>query len=240
MSGIKGVFFDLGGTLFSYQGLGEGSVSVLQRGVEKLGLAYDAKSMLPVYGQATKETNARYMKQSYYLHRDLFRDAFALFAERIGSRANDEICDWFDDTQRDMLVEHMVLREDCLHTLESLKERGLYLSIVSNIDDSYLFPLVEKWELHQVLDHWTSSEEAQSCKPHARFFEVALEKASLDAEHVLFVGDSPEHDVNGASQMGMKTALIGEQGAAPPLQTGAKTASPDHTIETLAELKALV
>jgi FMN phosphatase YigB (HAD superfamily) len=101
-------------------------------------------------------------------------------------------------------------------------------------------PLVERSGLDALLDHWTSSEEAQSCKPHPRFFEVALEKARCSADEVLFVGDSPEHDINGAKAVGMRAALIREPDTTPPLQTGRETLTPDHEIETLSELKDLV
>jgi HAD superfamily hydrolase (TIGR01509 family) len=134
----------------------------------------------------------------------------------------------------------MKLRDDCLDTLAELKSRGLYLSVVSNIDDDYLVPLVERSGLDNLLDDWTSSEEAQSCKPHARFFEVALEKAGCSADEVLFVGDSPEHDIDGAKSVGMRAVLIREEDVAPPLQTGRATLPPDHEIETLSELKVLV
>ena len=133
-----------------------------------------------------------------------------------------------------------MLREDCLDTLRALRERGLYLSIVSNIDDDHLFPMVERSGLNEVLDHWTSSEEARSCKPDPRFFELAMQKAGHSADQVLFVGDSPEHDVAGAKGVGMTTALIVEDGGAPPLQTGRATTAPDHQIRSLSELLELI
>ena len=103
-----------------------------------------------------------------------------------------------------------------------------------------LEPLVERERLDRYLDHWTSSEAARSCKPHHRFFHVALEKSGLGAPDVLFVGDSPEHDIVGARAAGMRTALIVEDGVEPPLQTGREGAEADHTIRTLAEITTLV
>jgi putative hydrolase of the HAD superfamily len=134
----------------------------------------------------------------------------------------------------------MKLREDCIPTLRALRERDLYLSIVSNIDDDYLFPLVEKWGLDQLLDHWTSSEEAKSCKPDPGFFELALQKSGVPAERVLFVGDSPEHDIQGARNMGMTSVLIVEDDNPPPLQTGDVEVEPHHEIRSLSELLSLV
>jgi HAD superfamily hydrolase (TIGR01509 family) len=192
------------------------------------------------YRDASHAANARITRRDYYLHSELFEDTFVEFAQRLEREVDDELLEWFKAAQRDALLNNMVLRSDCLDTLAELKSRGLYLSIVSNIDDDYLVPLVERSGLNSLLDHWTSSEEAQSCKPHARFFEVALEKASCSADEVLFVGDSPEHDINGAKSVGMRTVLIREADITPPLQTGQTTLAPDHEIETLSELKDLV
>ena len=54
------------------------------------------------------------------------------------------------------------------------------------------------------------------------------------------VGDSPEHDVQGAFEAGMRTVRIREDGVQPPLQAGKQTVEPDCIISTLAELKQLV
>ena len=123
--------------------------------------------------------------------------------------------------------------------MRALRERGHYVSIVSNIDDDYLLPLVERWQLDKLLDDWTSSEEARSCKPAPGFFRYALEKARCEAAEVLFVGDSPTHDIAGARALGMTTALISEKGQSPPGQFG-EVPEAHHEIEALAELLPIV
>jgi FMN phosphatase YigB (HAD superfamily) len=40
--------------------------------------------------------------------------------------------------------------------------------------------------------------------------EVGARRPRLSAEHVLFVGDTPEMDVAGPARAGMRTALIGD------------------------------
>lgn len=236
----RGVFFDLGGTLFGYQGIGRSSMAVITEAAQRLNLDLSPREVGLAYRDASRAANARITQRDYYLHSELFEDTFAEFAHRVEREVDDELMQWFKDAQRNALLDSMELRSDCLDTLEELKSRGLYLSIVSNIDDDYLVPLVERSGLDSVLDHWTSSEEAQSCKPHARFFEVALEKAGCSADEVLFVGDSPEHDIDGAKAVGMRAVLIREADVTPPLQTGRKTLPPDHEIERLSELKDLV
>ena len=215
-------------------------MAVIEEAARRLDLNLPLREVGLAYRDASHAANARITQRDYYLHSELFEDTFVEFAQRLEREVDDELLEWFKAAQRDALLDNMVLRSDCLDTLAELKSRGLYLSIVSNIDDDYLVPLVERSGLNSLLDHWTSSEEAQSCKPHARFFEVALEKASCSADEVLFVGDSPGHDINGAKSVGMRAVLIREADLTPPLQTGQTTLAPDHEIETLSELKDLV
>ena len=117
---------------------------------------------------------------------------------------------------------------------------GLYLSAVSNADDVHLDALAERAQFNRWLDHRTSSEAAQSCKPDLRIYEVALQKAGLPAEQVMFVGDSLEQDIRGAHAMGMTTVLITEIEGHAPMHLGMETPDPDFQIRKLDELPGIV
>lgn len=236
----QGVFFDLGGTLFSYRNVARATLPLLIDGAERLGLARKTDDIKQAYTQAGRDVNSHYAEQDYYLHSDFFVDTFRRFAEILGGSADDDTANWYLNTHREAIVNCLVLKEDCTETLAHLKEAGLYLSVVSNIDDDMLLPLIEREGLAQYFDHWTSSESAQSCKPHRGFFEHALELSGLDAASVLFVGDSPEHDIAGANAIGMRTALVSDGGMPPPLLVGRETVAPDHHLENLSELKAII
>lgn len=234
------VFFDLGGTLFSYKDVGQRAGSVIIEAARRLGVDPESRQIGRAYRKASAEAYARHGSKPYYLHRDLFGDTIRAFASEFGHEASDEFLEWFHGAQRASVLERLRPREDCHDTLRALRERGLYTSIVSNIDDDYLIPLVQDWELEELLDHWTSSEEAQSCKPDRAFFELALKKAGRAPEEVIFVGDSPEHDIQGARRMGMTSILIVEDGMPPPLQSGEVDVEPHHEVKSLSELLQLI
>ena len=237
---IRAVFFDLGGTLFSYRDAGRHTVALLGEAAARLGRDVEPRTAGAAYRRASRTCALRYSDHPFYLHRDLFRDTFRDFARELDRVPTEPFLDWFEDAQRTMLLETMTPRRDCLETLWKLRARGLYLSIVSNIDDDYLVPLVERWKLDQVLDAWTSSEEARSCKPDPAFFALAVAKARCRADRVVFVGDSPEHDIAGARAAGMTTVLLSEAGTTPPLQSGKTAVAADHQIATRSELLPLV
>ena len=239
---IRGIFFDLGGTLFDYDSNRKRTRRALMSALNSLsaGVPLVPEAIGRAYTQANQEIVQRYAKLDYYLHADMFRDTFRRATELLGLGFDEATYETYRQAQHEDIVEGLSLKHDCEETLAALKEAGHYLSIVSNIDEDMLQPLVEREQLNRFLHHWTSSEAAQSCKPHARFFELSLEKSGLQPAEVLFVGDSPEHDINGASRLGMRTALIRNGDKEPPLQSGVATAEPDHMIDNLAELKVLV
>ena len=238
---LRGVFFDLGGTLFSYRGSGGGGGNLVAEVAKRLGVDHDGKTLRRAWRTAQSDVSRDYASRPYFLHRDLFRDSLIAFGESIDARPPDDLLDWFEDRQRQAVVDHLPIRDDCLTTLHALKDHGLYLSIASNIDDDYLDPLVERHRLHTVLDHWTSSEAARACKPNPDFFRFVLDRSGLAANEVLFVGDSLHHDIEGANEVGMQTVRIVEEGTVTPLTAGlTTTARPHHQIGELSELLDIV
>jgi 2-haloalkanoic acid dehalogenase type II len=236
---ISDVFFDFGGTLFSYAALGRQTFDTVTRAAHRLGVEAPAAELGASFARASREAWAAFAGRPYYLHRDLFQEAFRRWALAHGAAPDQGLLDWMHEQQRDALLERFSLREGCLETLAELRQRGLRLSIVSNIDDDYLHPMLARAGLDRLLHHWSSSEEARSCKPDPGFFRYACRKAGCAPEQVLFVGDSLEHDIAGARPLGMTTVLIPEVGAEPPGKGTSRAGEPHHVIERLPQLLEL-
>jgi putative hydrolase of the HAD superfamily len=237
---VRGVLFDLGGTLFSYpqrRGLGDAIGSV----VETLAIEAEPRDIGDAWRRASSAAMKRYAPQPYFLHRDLFRDTLTIFAGFFDKVADPDLVQRFEDLQRQAVIDHLPIRRDCTTTLAALRARGLYLAIVSNIDDDYLHPLVQRHGLDSLLDDWTSSEEARSCKPHGGIYRHALAKGGLGTGETLFVGDSLHHDVAGASAIGLRAVHIVEAGIVTPLTDGLEAlAEPDYEITNLSDLLTIV
>lgn len=233
---ITDVFFDFGGTLFSYAALAGQAFDTVAQAARRLGIDAPAAELGSAFARASREAWAAFAGRPYYLHRELFQDAFRRWALAFGGSPDAEFLDWMHAHQRDALLERFSLREGCLETLAELRSRGLRLGIVSNIDDDYLHPMLARAGLDRLLHHWSSSEEARSCKPDPGFFLYACQKAGCRPEQVLFVGDSPEHDIAGARPLGMTTVLIPELGAEPPGKGTSRAGDPHHVIGRLPEL----
>ena len=237
---ISGIFFDVGGTLYSYNNMQPAMKSLLQELAARLELGDDLPAVTRHYQSANSEIDRLFAEKRFYLFHDYFESIFNSFVHRIEKPHLRNHFDWFGTHQREKLIGSLDLKPDCHEVLGLLKSMGLYLSAVSNADENQLTPLIERAELYRWLTHWTSSEAAQSCKPDRRIFELALERSGLAADEVLFVGDSPEQDILGAHAMGMATVLISDATGPAPMHVGRETPDPDFTIQSLDELPAIV
>lgn len=230
----RAVFFDFGGTLFSYGALRDHFDRFLAETARRHGIAAARDELRRVYRTTMARTFAEFVSRPFYLHRELFAAAHQRFLRELGGSAGPDSGDLFYAGQSALGLARVEVRPDARETLEALRGRGLHLAIVSNIDDDQFEPLFERLALARYFDAVTTSEEARSCKPDPGIFRLALAKAGDPRpEEVVFVGDSPEHDVAGAARLGMRTVLLGAAARA-------ETSTPDHVIASLRELLEIV
>lgn len=92
--------------------------------------------------------------------------------------------------------------------LDSLRDRGLRLGLVSNAFDPgwLLREDLDRMGLAERLDAAVFSSEVGKRKPHPAIFAAALEGLAVEAANALFVGDSRYADIRGAKEAGMATA----------------------------------
>jgi HAD superfamily hydrolase (TIGR01549 family) len=96
--------------------------------------------------------------------------------------------------------------EDAPNTLSLLRKRGYKLGLVSNTH--WRYPESFRNEVQKIFDVITLSYEHGHAKPHPSIFLVTLKKLQLLPNRCLHVGDDPIADIEGAKDVGMKTAFI--------------------------------
>jgi putative hydrolase of the HAD superfamily len=234
-NGLRAVFFDFADTLFSARDLRDVHLAQLRAVADAVGVEPTDHELRAAYRQGMGAGYRAVATRPAYLHRELFARSYAATAKVLGGTLDAAACDALVDRQYAATVDAARLRPDCVEKLLALRTRGLRIQIVSNIDDEQLDGLVERLGLADLVDTWTSSESAQSCKPDARIYQVALAAAACDAGQVLFVGDTVEHDVIGPRTQGMRTALLVADDRRDPSDGGA-----DYVIERLGEVVELV
>jgi putative hydrolase of the HAD superfamily len=237
---VRAVLFDFGGTLFSYAPLRPRFERLIEENAREHGIDAPPERLRESWGLAMMQTMGRFTALEYYLHRDLFAEAFERFLRRFDVAPPEGSGERFYHAQNAVAAELVAPRRDAAETLTGLRARGVHVGIVSNIDDDQFALLWERMDLAPHVDAITTSEAARSCKPHDEIYRVALRKAGgagtdVRPEETLFVGDSVVHDVAGANALGMTSVLLARSA---PAVTG--PAAPRRVIPALRALLDLV
>ena len=97
--------------------------------------------------------------------------------------------------------------DDVRPTLAGLRARGIRLGIISNWTGD-LEDVLKRIDLHSSFDVVIDSARLGHEKPHPEIFAEALRRAGVQPRAALHVGDSIEHDVEGALGSGLRPVLI--------------------------------
>ena len=99
------------------------------------------------------------------------------------------------------------LYPDTLEALEQLKSSGFSLAIVSNWNSS-LQKVVDGLNISGYFDFAIASAEAGMKKPSPKIFQLALDRAGVEAERVVHVGDTYQTDILGARRAGIRGIML--------------------------------
>ena len=103
---------------------------------------------------------------------------------------------------------------DAAPALRAVRSAGLGVVVVSNWDRSLAGALAQAG-LGELVDGVVSSAEVGRAKPAPEPFVAGLELAGVPAAEALFVGDSADTDVEGATAAGIRAVLVAREGPAP-------------------------
>lgn len=113
--------------------------------------------------------------------------------------------------QRFRRIESYRLHPDALPMLERLRTTDLTLGLISNFED-WLEQLLEELDVQRFFDVTVISGIEGVEKPEKRIFDIALERAGVDAASSVYVGDNPIFDAQAAQDAGMIPVLIDRRG----------------------------
>jgi putative hydrolase of the HAD superfamily len=97
---------------------------------------------------------------------------------------------------------------DCVpRVLDELRSRGIRAGVISNWDPSAR-SILQACGLLDKFETVVISSEVGVSKPHERIFRIALERAGIEPEDCLYVGDNYYDDAVGAEAVGMKALVV--------------------------------
>ena len=103
------------------------------------------------------------------------------------------------------------LYPDVLPTLERLRKAAVTIGLISNFED-WLEQLLDTLDVSPFLDVSVISGIEGVEKPDTKIFDIALERAGVEAESSVYVGDNPIFDAEPAQRAGMVPVLIDRRG----------------------------
>jgi putative hydrolase of the HAD superfamily len=127
---------------------------------------------------------------------------------------------------------------DTLPVLNTLRREGYKIGLLTN---SFLPMWMRDEELRaygllEFFDARVSAADVGYLKPHPAIYHDLLDRLELQPEKTIFVGDRPSNDIAGANTVGLISVLI----SPPYLEREMAGVIPDHTIERLDQLPALI
>jgi len=243
---LRGIIFDMGGTLLHYSPPGQGWEAMERLGAQ--GVYYYLRELgyeLPheedalsvawetafSFWQAINEQDVSQIKLG---------NQVAALARRWGVTG-------LEPAQLEALVAAYMQGiqaivaplEGAVETLDALRERGLRIGLISNTlwEGRYHRGDLDRWGLTPYLEVLVFSADVEAWKPYGAVFRRALEALDLRPEEAVYVGDSLYFDVYGAQQAGLRGVWIEQAQRDLPKELDV---TPDATIRALPELIPLV
>ena len=134
------------------------------------------------------------------------------FLEEVGVPREDGIGDVLYTEFTDL--SNYRLFDDVPAVLERLTDAGLQLGVVSNFEE-WLERLLESLAVTTYFDVRVISGVEGVEKPDPKIFHLALERMEVGPEESVYVGDSPQFDVEPATLVGMLGILLDRRGRFP-------------------------
>jgi putative hydrolase of the HAD superfamily len=213
MTIVKAVLFDLDDTLFDHSYCARAALAGV-RGLHESFGTLDASEFERRHGEILE-----------VLHRDVMAGRIDLDAARVerfrrlyrtaGHDADTELATRTAAAYREAYIASRREVTGAAALLEEVRRHARVVIVSNNL----LFEQQEKLRdcgLDRHVDILVVSEEVGVSKPHARIFEVALERAECEPAEAVMVGDSWENDVQGARALGVRAIWFNRDEAVSP------------------------
>lgn len=227
------VVFDLDDTLINFTGMAEALWRTLcDESAPELGLdgaALHAALMTErVAFWADPELNRFGRHNLGAASREIVGRAFAALGAGSAEQAA-ALAQRYSDRRHDLVH----LYEETIATIETLRERGHRLAMITNGGAESQRAKIVRFDLAKHFDYILVEGEFGHGKPDERVYRHVLEQLGVEATVAMMVGDDLERDVAGPRKVGMRGVWVDRAGAGLPPGCAIL---PDRIIGSLADL----
>ena len=196
---IKGVIFDIDGTLYSYATNDKIAVGSLCEFAEK-NLNVEKENFLKAYYEARRIVKERLTDGGSRHSRVLFLQTTL---ELLGKNPFQYILKMYD-CYWDNFLAGMKPFEGAVEFIRKLKDNGIKVALCTDMTAQIQYRKIRRLGLSESINFMVSSEETGLEKPAQIMFELALKKLGINANETAYFGDSLERDIEGAEKVGIK------------------------------------
>lgn len=209
---IKAVFFDMFNTLSYFHPPREQRQAIAW---QKFGIHVPLEGIRRAYvvgEQCWTTENARWplAKRTPEEMRSFLAEYEKCLLEAAGETVSSELAYQIYTTYWDQ-DRTLVLFDDVVPTLTTLRRRGIIIGMLTNVDRD-VAPFCEDLGIAPYFQFLLSSCQVGVEKPHAHIFQTALQKAEVSPGEAIHVGDQYHSDIIGARAVGILPLLIDRDG----------------------------
>ncbi len=192
---IKAVLFDLDNTLIDFMRMKNISCEAAISAMIDAGLPME------------KEKAYKELFGLYGVHGIEHGEIFQEFLKKVMGKIDYRILSRGINAYRKMQVGYLEPYPHVRSTLIALKEKGARLGIVSDAPRLKAWMRLTEMGIADFFDVVVTLDDTGKRKPSKMPFSAALKALGIPAEQILFVGDNPGRDIEGAKRAGMRTCL---------------------------------
>ncbi len=245
---IKGIIFDLGGTLMYFEGNWEeiDARSNVRLAEFLRGQGIDVSDDFPARFRAARERGWKLAEEKGIEAR--IDEALAETLTQLGVHFSSDgllhkaLQVYYSEGELCWLA-----YPDAIETLQEFQKRRLLVGLISNADsERVVYDSVSRLGFAPFLNPVLSSAtEPRWRKPDPRIFHRVSDAWKLEPNEIAMVGDAPRYDILGAHRAGMRGILIDRGDHAPWQKIPEELAKdplikPDATVSTLAEIPSVI
>lgn len=169
-------------------------------------------------------------KKNPHIKHNLTELRKASFRE-LASEFNDPM-DWFDTAFNVFYEARQKIQfyDDVEDVLTQLSQRFTIASMTNGNADIYTT------SLGSLFDYSISAEQVGVAKPDSRMFKALIDQSGIAAKNILYIGDHPVHDIEGAQRMGIPNVWLNREG----VDWSHDCLTPAYTVNNLHEILSLL
>ena len=213
---IRAVIFDLGHTIWDIERGGDAALEAAYAGLRATLCARfgrddlpDARALRMAVSKALEADADTYFTNGPVLEQPPSHVWVGNGCRALGLELDDELLRDVTGPLFATEVDRLVVLEGTFEAIRDLHDTGFALGVVTNTlaDESTIRLMLRKHGIEDVMDSVVVSSEEGYRKPHPSLFAKAARELKVEHADAVFVGDSPYHDIGGATAVGMRAVL---------------------------------